>query len=128
MKTFVLTCAAALFGVTGIASAQQRLASPPLPKGQGNLLACYVRNTGTRPVAVNVVMFENVFRPIATDFDNCNDGPLGAGQTCVLLSSDPDSTFVTCTATAERVSHLRGTLEIRETTPTLRVLVSEELK
>jgi hypothetical protein len=129
MPTFVLTCVAILFGLTGVASAQQRLASPPLPKSQGNSLACYVRNIGTSPMVVNVVMLQNVFSPpIAPDFDNCNTGPLGAGRTCVLLSRDPDSTFVTCTATADRVSNLRGTLEIRETTPILRVLVSEELK
>jgi hypothetical protein len=127
MKTFVLTCAAVLFGFSGIASAQQRIASPALPGAIGNAAACYVRNTGTSATAVAVSTTSTL--PIVANVDTCNGGPLAAGKTCVLLFNNlPDFTFLACSATALNTSRLRGTLEIREKAPTLRVLVSEELR
>jgi hypothetical protein len=127
-KTFVSTCALILFGFAGVASAQQRIASPPVLALTANTLACYVRNTGTKALAISVEVVEGDADTLVPTFDSCNVGPLGAGQSCVLLFGSQVPRFVTCAATAESVSKLRGTLEVRETTPTLRVLVSEELR
>jgi hypothetical protein len=127
-KACAATCALILFAFAPVVTAQQRLASPPLPVTEGNTLACYVRNTGTRAVAVTVAVIVADTEPLVPEFDSCNAGPVGAGQTCVLLFPSQSSKFVACTARAESVSRLRGTLEVRETTPTLRVLVSEELR
>ena len=56
MKRFVLVAIAVLLAPTDFAQAAQIL-SPPLPGlmlGQALSAACYVRNTGTTPVNVEV--------------------------------------------------------------------------
>jgi hypothetical protein len=121
-------CALLLFGTAVLSAQQPRIASPPLPVFQDNTLACYIRNTGTKALAVSVEVIVTDTTRLGPVLDSCNGGPLGPGQTCVQLFAIQTPKFVTCTATAESVSKLRGTLEIRETTPTLRVLVSEELR
>jgi hypothetical protein len=125
--TFVLCCAAALVLVATAAYAAQLL-SPVLWTGIDTSAGCYIRNTGTSAVPVSVSLFSNQpgFGP---DFDNCNGGPLGAGKTCVLLSFDlPDDSYVGCSVNGDKVSRIRGTLELRQTTPILKVIASEELR
>jgi hypothetical protein len=46
----------------------------------------------------------------------------------VLLDRLPDDSYAACRATAGTVAKLRGTFEIRETSPTLSVLVAEDLR
>ena len=127
MRTYVtLTASAVLLGIAGLAQAA-KLLSPPLPTSINTSGACYIRNTGTTGVTVQVALFSN--NGLIVSFDNCNDGPLPGGDTCVVLVNDlPDDSYAACSATAGTVTKLRGTFEVREITPTLRVLVAEELK
>jgi hypothetical protein len=130
MKTWAaLTTLAVLFGPAGLAQAAQLL-SPPFPTAINTSGACYVRNTGAAPVTVHVSVFSNNGLSVNPGFQNCNGvGPLGAGHTCVVLVDDlPDSSYAACSVTAGNVSKLRGTFELREITPTLRVLVAEDLR
>ena len=116
-----------LVAFAGTAYAFAQLTSPPLPTSVNTSGACYVRNSGNKTIPVSVSLFSN--NGLIVNFDNCNTGPLGPGKTCVILVNDlPDDSFASCSATAEAVGKLRGTLEIRENTPVLRVLVSEDLK
>jgi hypothetical protein len=131
MKTFIAGAVAALvLGTAGVAQAQQQLVSPPFPTDVGTDGACYIRNTGTQPVNVQVTIHSN--NGVVVQFQNCNGAPLGAGRTCVMLAALPDASFAACTVAAEKVSRLRGTFEVRETpsiiNPTLRVLVASDLK
>jgi hypothetical protein len=125
-RSAALTAAVALFGYATVAYAAQLL-SPPLATGVGTSGACYVRNTSNKPIPVTVSMFSDF--ALTVNFDNCNGAPLAAGRTCVLLANDlPDNSLVSCSAIAENVGKLRGTLEVREIAPVLRVLVSEDLR
>jgi hypothetical protein len=110
-----------------------QLVSPPLWSEIDNSAACYVRNTGTVPVAVEVKVFSNFGpnEPLNPSFQNCNNAPLAAGRTCVVLVNDlPDSQFVACSVTGDKLGKVRGTLEIRESTPgtPLRVTVAQDLR
>jgi hypothetical protein len=133
MKTLTaLSVAAVLLGGAGMAQAQtlKQIVSPPFPTDQGTDGACYVRNTGTTAVAVQVTIFSN--NGTLVQFDNCNAAPLAPGRTCVVLAALPDDSFAACFAQAEVVARLRGTFEVRETpsiiNPVLRVLVAGDLK
>src|SRR5262245_5936539 len=101
MKTFaVLTAAVSLVGMTSLTQAAQ-LVSPPLATGVNAAGACYFRNVSTTSIALQVKALSN-FTPdfITPDFQNCNDAPLAAGHTCVLLVNDlPDDTTFACAAT-----------------------------
>ena len=116
MKRFTaLTGVVLLLGFASVAYAAQLL-SPPLSTGAGTSGACYIRNTGNKPVSVAVSIFSDF--GLTVNFDNCNGAPLGAGRTCVLLVDDlPDNAFVACSATSGAVAKLRGTLEVREIAP-----------
>jgi hypothetical protein len=127
MKAFTAIAAAlALLATAGVAYAAQ-LVSAPVATGVNSAGACYVRNIGNKPVPVSV----SIFSPFAVtvSFDNCNGTPLAAGRTCVVLVNQlPGNTFVSCAAIAASVGKLRGTMEVRETTPVFRVLVAEDLR
>ena len=127
MRTLVaLAASAVLLGLAGPAQALQIL-SPPLPTAINTSGACYVRNTGTSAVAVQVSLFSN--NGLIVSFNGCNGSPLAAGQTCVVLVNDlPDDSYAACRVTAGTVAKLRGTFEVREINPILRVLVAEELR
>lgn len=130
MKTYAaLTVAAFLLGNTGLSHAAT-IASPAFPTGTDTAGACYVRNVGTTPISVGVTMFENFGTPLATNTDNCNNTPLAAGRTCVLLVDNlPDDVTVACSAVAGvGVKNLRGTLELRDTLNALKVLIAEDLR
>ena len=128
MRTFVaLLSSAVLLGLTGLAQAE-KLVSPPFPTQLFTSGACYVRNTGTTPVSVQVSLFSNNGLIVSTD--TCNDNPLAAGETCVILVNDlPDDSFAACSLTAGTVAKLRGTFEIRENIGgVLRVIAAEDLR
>jgi hypothetical protein len=115
-----------LLGIAGPARADQTISSPLLPwSGQ---LACYVRNVGKTPVTVNVQLFGSDAIAITPTFDDCNDGPLASGVTCVLLRDAPPTIFTAaCSATTSgRAKNLRGTLEMRYG-PSNNVRIAEEL-
>ena len=119
MKTYVPgTVCAILLGLASLAQAGQ-LVSPPLPThpfrtNTTNEGVCRIRNTGTAPVTVTVSLFSN--NGTAHLFDNCqgDGGPrtLAGGESCVVLKSLPDDSFVACKVTAPNVTNLRGTLEV----------------
>jgi hypothetical protein len=131
MKTFMAGAIVAIvIGTTGTAHAQvQKIVSPPFPTDVGTDGACYVRNTGTTAISVDVTIHSN--NGVVVFFSNCDDGPLAGGRTCVVLAGLPDSSYAACNATAESVGKLRGTFEVRETpsivNPALRVLVAGDL-
>lgn len=127
MRTLVtLAASAVLLGLAGPAQALQIL-SPPLPTAINTSGACYVRNTGTSAVTVQVSLFSN--NGLIVSFDGCNGSPLAGGHTCVVLVNDlPDASYAACRVTAGTVAKLRGTFEVREINPVLRVLVAEELR
>jgi hypothetical protein len=127
MKIAAVVAAVALgVGWAGVAHAE-RILSPPLPTGVGTSGACYVRNIGATGVSVTVDLFSN--NGLLVNLNTCNGSPLPAGRTCVVLVNDlPDDSFAACSATANNVAKLRGTLEVRQISPILRVLVSEDLR
>jgi hypothetical protein len=129
MRTLVAGTALAVFlGLASLAQAAQLL-SPPLPTNVNTSATCYIRNTGTTPVTVEVSLFSN--NGLVVSFDNCNTAPLLAGHTCLVQVNDlPDSSYAACRVTASSVSKLLGTLEVREVSfnPIARVLVAEDLK
>jgi hypothetical protein len=126
MRTFVaLTVSAVLLGFTGHVHAA-RLLSSPLPTNTNSSGGCYIRNTGTTPVDVEVSLFAN--NGVVVTFDGCNTAPLAGGRTCVVLASLPDDSYAACSVSAGSVLKLRGTLEVREEHPFPKTLVSEELR
>jgi hypothetical protein len=128
MRTHLGIAASALFlGLAGPAQAAQLL-SGALPTAVGSSGACYVRNTGTTKVTLQVKLFSNNGIVAAQYHDFCSGPPLAGGHTCVVLVDDlPDDSYVACSVTGN-TGKVRGTLEVRETSPTLRVLVSDELR
>ena len=126
MRTSVaLIVSAVLLGFTGHAHAA-RLLSAPLPTNTNTSGGCYIRNTGTTAVAVEVSLFSN--NGLVVTFDGCNAAPLLAGRTCVVLASLPDDSYAACSVSAGSVAKLRGTLEVREENPFPKTLVSEDLR
>lgn len=129
MRTFLVSVViAVVWSTTGFA--QQQIVSSPFPTDVGTDGACYVRNTSSKPIAVQVFVHSN--NGVVVQFENCNAQPLGAGRTCVVLVSLPDSSYAACYARAEKTGRLRGTFEVRETpspvNAQLRVLVAGDLK
>jgi len=132
MKTHAALAASALFlGLAGPASAAQIL-SPALPTSNGTSGACYIRNTGTTPITVQVSLFSNNSIVAAQYHDSCSGVALAGGHTCwVLVDHLPEASFAACRATSGSIAKVRGTLEIRairDQPPTLRILVSEDLR
>ena len=125
----VLTAAAALLGMTGLSHAAT-IASPLLPTGTGTSGACYIRNVGTKPISLQATISQNVDFPVIVNFQNCNNAPLAAGRTCVVLVNDlPDDVFFSCSAVvAGSEKNLSGTVEVRDVSPILKVLAAEELR
>ena len=98
MKTYVAgTVIAVLIGLAGLAQAA-KLLSPPLPTNVNTTGMCYIRNSGTTPVSVQVSLFSNN-SPVVT-FDNCNGAPLLAGHICQVEVDLPDSSYAACSVTA----------------------------
>ena len=133
-KFTAFVTAGILVPFAGVAYAAQ-LISPPLWSEFNNSAACYIRNSGNTAVAVQVKIYDNFGpnNPLTPSFQNCNNAPLPAGRTCVVLvsvSGLPDSSFVGCMVTGDALGKIRGTLEIRESTPGLpfRVTVAEDLR
>lgn len=131
MKTYATFLAAAsLVGITGLSHAGT-IASPPLPTGTGTAGACYIRNVGTKPISLQVTALNN-FSPgfINPNLNTCNPTPLAAGRTCVLLVNDlPDDVTFACSAVVNgSAKDLRGTVELRDLTNSLKVLAAEELR
>jgi hypothetical protein len=131
MKTYaVLPAAVALLGLTSLAPAAQLL-SPPLATGVNAAGACYFRNVGPTPITLHVKALSN-FTPdfITPDFQNCNDAPLAAGHTCVLLVDDlPDDTTFACAAKVTgSAKNLRTSIEIRDLGNGLKVLLADQLR
>lgn len=130
MKTYaVLTAAASLLGITGLSHAAQ-ISSPLLPTGTGTSGACYIRNVGSSPISLQATISQNVDFPVIVNFQNCNNAPLPAGRTCVVLVNDlPDDVFFSCSAVVDgSAKNLRGTVEVRDISPILKVLAAEELR
>jgi hypothetical protein len=76
---------------------------------------------------VSVSLFSN--NGLIVSFDNCNGAPLAAGRTCVILVNDlPDDSSAACSVTADNVSKIRGTLEIRQLSPFLKTIASQDLR
>jgi hypothetical protein len=127
-KRLFLIGAGVLAAFSGVAYAvTTQILAPPLPTGVSHSGACYIRNTGTTALSVTASLFSN--NGLIVNFNNCNGSPLGGGRTCVILVDHlPDDSFASCVATASNTAKLRGTLEVREVSPVLRVLVSEDLR
>ena len=73
----------------------------------------------------------NYTAPVTPSFQNCNDGPLAAGRTCVLLmdSLDDDVTFACSAVLSGSAKDVRGSVEIREITQSgLSVVAADELR
>jgi len=128
MKAYAALAAfTCVFGLAGPARAAQIL-SPPLPTSIGSSGACYIRNTGTTAIHVQVSLFSNNAIVAAQYHDSCSGVALPGGQTCwVLVDHLPDGSFAACSATSGNIAKVRGTLEIRHRSP-LRILVSEDLR
>jgi len=112
IRAATIALAVSLVCLAGPARAAS-LVSSPLWTDVSNAAACYIRNTGTTPVKVQVSLFSN--NGFHIDVDTCN-GPtaLAAGRTCVMFTLDlPDDSDVSCSVTAGNVSKLRGNIDIR---------------
>ena len=129
MKKTVLFAGVAIVGalVSAAYAASGTLISPMLPTSVGTSGACYIRNTGAKPISLSASMFGNNGANVG--FDNCNGAPLAGGQTCAMLSFDlPDDSYVGCGVTSSNPGKTRATLEIRQIDPILKVIVSEDLR
>ena len=113
----ILIAVLVLLGAAGLAQASGSIATAtiysPLPVSTG---ACYIRNVGKTPVTLNVQIsgyFDG--SNLVPSFQNCNDAPLPAGATCVVLVDLSGGSQAGCVATATSGSakNLRGTLELR---------------
>jgi hypothetical protein len=132
MKIYIALAAAAfLWASASFSHAAQTITSPGLPTGTNTAGACYIRNVGATPVSLQVTALLN-FSPgfITPSFQNCNDAPLPAGRTCVLLVNDlPDDVAFSCSAVASSAKNLRAAAELRAITSSgLIVLLAEELR
>lgn len=122
-----LAAFALVLELAGPAPAAQIL-SPPLPTSVGSSGACYIRNTGTTAINVQVSLFSNNSIVAAQYHDFCSGTALPGGHTCwVLVDHLPDASFAACSAISGTIAKVRGTLEIRHPSP-LRILVSEDLR
>ena len=127
-KTVLFTGLALVVAVVGVAyAASGTLISPMLPTSVGTSGACYIRNTGSKPISISASMFGNNGANVG--FDNCNGAPLAGGHTCAMLSFDlPDDSYVGCGVTTSNPGRTRATLEIRQIDPILKVIVAEDLR
>jgi len=117
--------AAGLFGLTEVTYAGQTIASAPVLNN--TTVACYVRNVGTIPVSITVLITDETGTPLLNpSFQNC-DVPLAPGRTCVVLAGS-GAAFLACSATVSSGSarNLRGTVEARSAG--LHVTHAEELR
>ena len=107
--------AALLSSMAGAAGAESTISSAPVISFWGDGQdACYVRNVGARPVALNVRITGEDGSTFTPDFQSCNDAPLDPGRTCVVLATRPVTGFSACSATTPgSAKSLRGTLETR---------------
>lgn len=115
------TALAALAWLAGTAGVSQAatIASLDLPTTTNTAGACYLRNVGTQPIAVELeALLNHTPGFIAPTFQNCNDVPLAAGRTCVLLVDDlPDDVAFACSAVVNgSARNLRGSIEVRAIT------------
>src|SRR3954470_14807976 len=114
-RSAVLAAAAALIAAAGVAHAGT-IVSPPLWTDVNTRGACYVRNIGTKPITLQVTALDN-FSPgfITPSFQNCNNAPLDAGRTCVLLVDDlPDDVTFACSADVSgSTKNIRAQVEVR---------------
>ncbi len=122
--------AVSLWGIAAVSSAGT-IASPAIPTGPyNNAGACYIRNAGSDPVLLTVAMTRGDGTAIPANFDGCSGNALAAGVTCVVLVYDlPDNVSFACSATADgKTKELRGTVELREISPLLRVIAAADLR
>jgi hypothetical protein len=132
MKTKIaLAFSIALLVGAGTAHAAS-ITSGGLPTGVNNRTACYFRNVGKTPIALQAQGLINFSPGFTTpNFQNCNQAPLPAGRTCVLIWDDiADDTAFACTAIVQgNVKNLRATAELRApVTGGLKVVASSELR
>ena len=131
MRKYAASLAAiSVLGTAAISHAGQRIISTSLRTGVDTAGACYIRNVGKTPVPVQVEMYQNAGFPIIISFQNCNDAPLPAGRTCVVIANDlPDDVTFQCSATATgSAKNLRGNVELRAIPGGLRVILADELR
>jgi hypothetical protein len=132
MRTYAaLLSAVCLLSTATLSHAGQRIISTSLRTGVDTAGACYIRNVGKTAIPVQVEMYQNAGFPMIISFQNCNDVPLAAGRTCVVLVNDlPDDVTFQCSAVAAgSAKNLRGNVELRAITPSgLRVLISDEVR
>ena len=127
-----LTALACLTAGAGTAHAAQTIASAPLWTGLSHAGACYVRNVGTRPIAVQISTLINFTAGFRTpDFEDCNEAPLQPGHTCVALLNalDDDVTFACSAVVTGSAKNVRGNVEIRESvTGGQQVIAADEMR
>lgn len=127
-----LTALALLAGNAGVSHAAQTIVSLDLPTVTNTTGACYLRNVGPRPIAVEIQALLNHSPGFITpSFQNCNDTPLAPGRICALLVDDlPDDVTFACSAVvAGNPRNLRGSIEVRALTPTgPKVILSGDIR
>lgn len=141
MKTPAALAAAACLCIAAAAAQAATISSPALPTLHatdfegGNLInttgACYVRNVGKGPVAVQVKFSQNFGSDLPASFQNCNQAPLPPGRTCVALINDlPDDVVFSCSATITgSAKNVRATIEQRGITVNgFEVIAAEDLR
>ena len=112
-----------------LASGSQTLAGGPLNIHavfrNGDQAACYIRNIGTKPVSLHAefIYFVSGRPDFPPSFEDCNQGPLAPGRTCVLLINTPAVVECAVTVSGGGSKSLRGPVEIRRATPSGPVVV-----
>lgn len=133
MKTkTVLATLIALLASAGAAHAATTLTSAAIPTGVNNNTACYFRNVGTTPISLQAQGLINFLGGFTTpNFENCNEAPLAAGRSCILLWNDiDDDTTFACSVTVKgNAKNLRAAAELRAPVPGgMKVVASSELR
>jgi hypothetical protein len=121
MKLPAALTALALLAGAGVSHAAQTIVSLDLPTVTNTSGACYLRNVGPQPIAVEIeALLNHTSGFISPSFQNCNDVPLAPGRTCALLVADlPDDVTWACSAVVTgNPRNLRGSIETRANTMT----------
>ena len=109
----VIMTSTLLLATARFAQAGGMIASPAVYASYDQqLVTCLVRNTGTRPMSVQVSIVSESGVALTTVTDHCNNVSVAPGATCFVYATAQPGVAHACSATALSGSskYLRGTL------------------
>ncbi|HEY8515547.1 MAG TPA: hypothetical protein VIS07_08540 [Candidatus Binatia bacterium] len=111
-KLILMSAAASMLGLHGVAHAAQTISSPAAFGGNvQNRAQCIVRNVGKTPTSVTVTIHDEAGN--ALPGSNFCGAPLQPGDNCSVFANIGNNAAYACSATTSgNAKHLRGTLVI----------------